>query len=273
MARDVPSFLELYCKGSKAEDNKEQCEVFTRIQFDIARLRAQKIVELADSQQDKGSYRESLDNYKKGADAYLELWRTYCEDPLSKGEKPKQCEKADEIVYNMARAYQAARLLAKSIQARQILLNPRYGMNESDLAMKATYEIGGNYQAIAVYDAAADWFERYAKSSNYKGEFADQALSDAAVLRLGLGQEDKAIDDAANFNKYFGARKPAQTAQIAFAVAAHYGEKKDWANAEKRLGAAMKLIDTKATLDVRLQAHALLARAFSKTNTGGPAEK
>ncbi len=271
MGKDVPTFIELYCKGQKGEDNKEQCEVFTRIQFDIQRMKAQKIVELADGQQEKGSYRESLDNYKKGADAYLELWRTYCEEPLAKGEKPKQCEKADEIVYNMARAYQAARLLAKSIQARQILLSDKYGLNGSELAKKATYEIGGNYQAIAVYDRAADYFEKYAKATDYKGEFADQALSDATVLRLGLGQEDQAISDANAFNKYYGARKAAQAAQIAFAVAAHYGEKKDWNNVQKRLAGTMKLIDSKATPDVQVQAHALLGRAYAQMKRTGPA--
>jgi tetratricopeptide (TPR) repeat protein len=264
MGKDVPVFLELYCKGSKAEDNKEQCETLNRIQFDIRRLKAQKQIELADTQQDKGDYKNALDNYKKGADSYLDLWRSYCEEPLGKGEKPKQCEKADEIVYNMARGYQAARLLAKSIQARLILLSQKYGMSDSPLAMKATYEIGGNYQAIAVYDKASDFFELYAKKTAYKGEFADQALSDAVVLRLGLGQEDQGIDDSNNFNKYFGARKPAQTAQIAYAIAAHYGEKKDWNNVEKRLGGSMKMIDGKATLDIVAQAHALLARADIK---------
>ncbi|HKO48093.1 MAG TPA: hypothetical protein VJV79_10235 [Polyangiaceae bacterium] len=264
MGKDVPTFLELYCKGSKAEDNKEQCETLNRIQFDIRRLKAQKQIELADSQQDKGDYKNALDNYKKGADSYLDLWRSYCEEPLGKGEKPKQCEKADEIVYNMARGYQAARLLAKSIQARLILLSQKYGMSDSPLAMKATYEIGGNYQAIAVYDKASDFFELYAKKTAYKGEFADQALSDAVVLRLGLGQEDQGIEDSNNFNKYFGARKPAQTAQIAYAIAAHYGEKKDWNNVEKRLGGSMKMIDSKATLDIVAQAHTLLARADIK---------
>jgi len=264
MGKDVPTFLELYCKGAKAEDNKEQCETLNRIQFDIRRLKAQKQIELADQQQDKGDYKASLDNYKKGADSYLELWRAYCEEPLGKGEKPKQCEKADEIVYNMARGYQAARLLAKSIQARLILLSSRYGLADSPLAMKATYEIGGNYQAIAVYDKASDFFELYAKKTNYRGEFADQALSDAVVLRLGLGQEEQGIDDSNNFNKYFGAKKPAQTAQIAYAIAAHYGEKKDWNNVEKRLGSSMKMIDGKATLDIVAQAHALLARADIK---------
>ncbi|HEY2406370.1 MAG TPA: tetratricopeptide repeat protein [Polyangiaceae bacterium] len=266
MATAVPQFLDLYCKGSKYEDNKEQCELLTRIKFDIQRLRAQKIVELADSQQGKNDYKNALDNYKKGGDAYLELWRTYCEEPLGKGEKNKQCEKADEIVYNMAKAYQAARLLAKSIQARLILLTPKYGMQNSPWAQKATYEIGGNYQAIAVYDKAADFFERYAKDSSYKGEFADQALSDAVLLRLGLGQEEQGIEDSNNFNKYFGARKPAQTAAIAFAIGAHYGEKKDWNNVDKRLGASMRMIDTKATLDVVVQAHTLLARADIKLN-------
>ena len=264
MGKDVPVFLELYCKGAKAEDNKEQCETLNRIQFDIRRLKAQKQIELADSQQDKGDYKGALDNYKKGADSYLDLWRSYCEEPLGKGEKPKQCEKADEIVYNMARGYQAARLLAKSIQARLILLSQKYGMSDSPLAMKATYEIGGNYQAIAVYDKASDFFELYAKKTAYRGEFADQALSDAVVLRLGLGQEDQGIDDSNNFNKYFGAKKPAQTAQIAYAIAAHYGEKKDWNNVEKRLGGSMKMIDGKATLDIIAQAHTLLARAYIK---------
>jgi len=267
MGKDVPVFLELYCKGSKFEDNKEQCETLTRIQFDILRLKAQKLVEKGDSLSDKGNYKESVDTYKKGAEAYLELWRTYCEGPLSKGEKPKQCEKASEIVYNMAKAYQASRLLAKAIQVRlTILLNKTYGLQDSELAKKALYEIGGNYQAIAVYDKASEFFERYCEATQFKGEFADQALSDAVVLRLGIGHDDQAIKDANNFNKYYGAKKPAQTAQIAFAVAAHYGEKKDWFNVEKRLAGSMRLIDTKATTDVRAQAHALLARAYVKSN-------
>jgi TolA-binding protein len=265
MGKDVPQFLKLYCDGKKFDDNKEQCELLTRIQFDIERLKAQKIVELADSQAAQGKGTEAIDNYRKGAESYGELWAKYCEGPLSKGEKVKQCEKGDEILYNRARAYQAGRLLAKSISARMVLLDPKFGFNKSPLAYKAMYEIGGNYQAIAVYDKASEWFEKYAKETNYKGETADQAISDAVVLRLGLGQEDEAIADASNFNKYFGARKPAQAAQIAFAVAAHYGEKNAWEDAVKRLTQSMGTIDRQATLDVRVQAHGLLGRAYANT--------
>ncbi len=123
-----------------------------------------------------------------------------------------------------------------------------------------------------MYDRAADFFERYVDQTCKKlrkcGEFADQALSDAVVLRLGLGQDKQAIDDSNDFNRYFGRRKPDQVAQIAFAVAAHYGEKKDWENCRKRLAASMRQIDSKATLDVRVQAHALLARAYANMNSG-----
>jgi tetratricopeptide (TPR) repeat protein len=272
MAGDVPSFIELYCKDKKAEDNKEQCQLLTNIQFDVMRLRAEKIVELADGQQEQGKTVEAVDNYRKGAEAYRELWTKYCEQPLTNKEKPPQCSRADEIVYNMAKGYQAGRLLAKSISARKILLDPKYGLEKSALAYKAMYEIGSNYQAIAVYDQASDWFEKYAKETNYKGEDADQAVSDAVVLRLGLGQEEEAIADASNFNRYYGARKPTQAAQIAFVVAAHYGEKKDWAGVVKRLQASMGVIDRQATLDIRVQAHALLARAYASTKRNPNAE-
>jgi TolA-binding protein len=268
MGKDVPQLLLLYCEGKKADDNKEQCELLTRIQFDIMRLKAQKIVEKADGLAASGKGSEAIDQYRKGAEAYGELWAKYCEEPLSKGNKVKQCEKGDEILYNRAKAYQAGRLLAKSISARMVLLDPKFGFAKSPLAFKAMYEIGSNYQAIAVYDKASDWFEKYAKETSYKGETADQAISDAVVLRLGLGMEEEAIADASNFNKYFGGRKPAQAAQIAFAVAAHYGEKNAWEDVVKRLTQSMGTIDRQATLDVRVQAHGLLARAYANTKRG-----
>lgn len=261
MANDVPAFLELYCTGGKAEDNKEQCDLLTRIQCDVRRLAAQKTVELADSGK-AGS--GTIELYKKGGDSYMELWKIYGEKQLAAGGQ-SQCGRMDEILYNAARSYQAARLLATAIGVRLKLLDTRYGMQDSELAEKAIYEIGGNYQAIAVYDTAADYYTRYAEKTKYKGEFADQALSDAVVLNLGLGREDQAIEGAGNFNKYFGRRKPKQAAQIAFAVAAHYGEKKNWEEVRRRLApGTMSLIDREATPDVRVQAHALMGMAHSQ---------
>ncbi|MFO0672072.1 MAG: hypothetical protein U0235_21010 [Polyangiaceae bacterium] len=142
-----------------------------------------------------------------------------------------------------------------------ILLNPQNKMDKSDLARRAMYEVGGNYQAIAVYDQAAEWFERYAKEYP-KGDKSDQALSDAVILRLGLGDEQKAIEDEATFRKNYGGSKPAQTASIAFAIGAHYAEKEQWEKAKTSLSGAMGVI-AKAGPDIQVQAHAALGRSLS----------
>ena len=267
MEQDVPKFIELFCTGDKAGKNPDECTSLNKIQVDILRLKAQKLVERAD----KEGGRESLALYEKGGTAYFEMFRKYCQDPVNNGQK-EQAEKCDEIAYNAARAFQAARLVAKAITVRRALLAyDEKVKGNSPLAKKAVYEIGGNYQAIAVYDLAAEWYERYA-STDPKAPDADKALSDAVILRLGLGQEAEAIKDAQTFTKNYGASKPAQTASIAFAVGAHYVEKEDWDKAHSTLSGQMGVMD-KAAPDIQAQAHAALARAFiGKYKTGGEAQ-
>ncbi len=264
MAEDVPRFIELYCKGGKEKDNAEQCGILIRIQRDIERLRAEKLVEAAD----KMGGPEALKSYEKAAVAYMDMWKKYGEAACEA--KQPACDRAEEVLYNAAKAFQAARLIAKSIAARRILIDPKYNLHNTELAKKSIYEIGGNYQAIAVYDEAANWYEKFARE-NPKMEKAPEALQDAVVLRLGLGQEDQAIKDADLFNKNYGQAKPAQTAQIAFAIGAHYLDKEDWEQARKRLSAAMSQIDRNATFDVQVQAHAMLGRVFTRLNSGSQA--
>jgi tetratricopeptide (TPR) repeat protein len=264
MEADVPKFIELFCTGDKAGKNPDECTSLNKIQVDILRLKAQKLVERADKEGGK----EALALYEKGGTAYFEMFRRYCQDPVNNGQK-EQAEKCDEIGYNAARAFQAARLVAKAITVRRALLAyDEKVKGNSPLAKKAVYEIGGNYQAIAVYDLAAEWYEKYA-ATDPKAPDADKALSDAVILRLGLGQEAEAIKDAQTFTKNYGANKPAQTASIAFAVGAHYVEKEDWDKAHGALNGQMNVID-KAAPDIQVQAHAALARAFiGKFKAGG----
>jgi tetratricopeptide (TPR) repeat protein len=142
-----------------------------------------------------------------------------------------------------------------------VLLNPQYRMDKGDLAKDAMFKIGGNWQAIAVYDQASDWYERYAKE-NPKRKDADKALSDAVVLRLGLGEEDQAVADVKEYQKDYGNSNAVETAQIAFAIGAHYADKEDWEGAKKALQGAMATLD-KAPPDIQVQAHATLARAMN----------
>lgn len=265
MAQDVPTFIDKYCTGGKEKNNAEQCGILIRIQRDIERLRAEKLVEKAD----KTGGVDALKDYEKAATAYMDMWKKYSEKACE--EKQPACERAEEVLYNAAKAFQAARLIAKSIAARRILIDPKYNLHNTELAKKSIYEIGGNYQAIAVYDEAANWYERFARE-NPKMDKAGEALQDAVVLRLGLGQEDQAIKDAELFNKNYGRAKPAQAAQIAFAVGAHYIDKESWDEARKRLSSAMSQIDRNATFDLQVQAHAMLGRVYVQLKNASQAQ-
>ena len=267
MARDVPKFIELYCSADKLKKNEEQCGILNHIQTDILRLKAQKLVEVAD----KTGGTEALRQYEQAGAAYLELYRRYCETPMRNGQ-PAQAEKCDELVYNAAKAFQAGRLVAKAIAARMILLNPANHMEKSPLAKKSVYEIGGNYQALAVYDQAAEWYERYAKEDK-NGEHADDGLKDAVLLRLGTGDEQKAIEDAALFQRNYGGAHAKVAAQIAFSIGAHYADKEDWQMCQSSLRGIMGLIG-KAGIDIEVQAHATLGRCYQhvKGDQGAKAE-
>jgi tetratricopeptide (TPR) repeat protein len=192
------------------------------------------------------------------------MWKKYGESACEN--KQPACERSEEVLYNAAKAFQAARLIAKSIAVRKILIDKKYHLETTELAKKSVYEIGGNYQAIAVYDEAANWYEKYA-ADNAKSDKAPDALVDATLLRLGLGQEEQAIKDADLFNRSFGAQKAALAAQIAFAIGAHYIDREDWGEARRRLATAMSQIDRNATIDVQIQAHALLGRVMTKVNS------
>jgi TolA-binding protein len=254
MITDVPKFIDIFCSGDKMQKNEEQCTILTKVQCDIQRLRAQKIVEEAD----KGG-NNSLELFDKGGKAYFDLWEKYGATPL-RNNQPPQCDKLDEIVENAARAFQAGHLVASAIHARMVLLNPQMRMDKSELAKDAMFKIGGNWQAIAVYDQAADWYERYAKENPHR-KGADKALSDAIVLRLGLGQEDQAVADVKEYTNDYANSNATEAAQIAFAIGAHYADKEDWESTRKALAGAMRTLD-KAPPDIQVQAHATYARAL-----------
>jgi TolA-binding protein len=259
LAIALPPLFDRHCKaGARDAPVASHCASLERVECDVGRKRAEAIVARADGGPEQGK----LELYAKAGDAYLALWRKYGKGPIEAGGKAK-CQNLDQVVYNMAKAYQAARLLAKAIEARLILLDPRWGMHDTALAKRATYELGQNHQAVAVYDRAADYFERYAKDTEYKGEDADRALSDAVVLRLGLGQQSEALESARRFEQHLGARRPERQSEIAFALASHHAEKDDWEGVRKNLSRSLALIDAKAAYDVRVQAHALNGRALA----------
>ena len=266
MGADLPKLSQRYCDASPKDTS--HCDSIARVDCDVGRLRAQALVASADS----GKAADPTAAYLRAGDIYLGLWRTYGEAAISAG-KPPRCQQMEEIPYDVAKAYQAGHALGKAIEARLILVDPKWGLAGTELGKRALLELGRNHQAIAVYDRAATFFERYVDAAGARGSDVDTALSDAVVLRLGLGQPDAALADAARFERLLGAKKPARAAQIAFAIAAHHAETGDFARASKVLGAAIGSVDRSAPFDVQVQAHALLGRSAQRLGKTSEAER
>ncbi len=250
MTADVPKLATAYCAGGHEKENAEQCGTLLKVESDLLWKKAEALVAKA-----------TPASFEAGAEIYMVIWNKYGKEACVA--RQPSCERMDQVLTNAARAFQAARFIAKSIGVRKVLLDPHFNLDRTELARKAVHDIGANFQAIAVYEEAASWYERFARESPKLGGAAE-AQQDAVILRLGLGQEDAATKDAELFERTYGAQKPALSAQIAFAVGAHDIDHEDFAGGAKRLSAAMKAIDRSAPVDVQIQAHALLGRALGK---------
>ncbi|APR81727.1 TPR domain protein [Minicystis rosea] len=267
MSRDLPEIIEKHCAGEKGRSNADQCGTLAKIQRDVD----WQVIDTRVKQLGDGASGEHAKEWEEAANAYLRIWNTYGKEACE-AKKPA-CERMDQVLFNAARAFQAARLVAKAIAVRKIMLEPRYNLERTPLARKTVRDIGANYQAIAVYDEAAAWYERFAHDSA-NDDKAPEALEDAIVLRLGLGQEDLAIRDADQFEHGYRGKHPARAAHIAFAIGAHYAEHEDYERARRRLSGAMSDIDRSGAIDVQIQAHAMLGRVLSRNGgeSGAAAE-
>jgi hypothetical protein len=74
-------------------------------------------------------------------------------------------------------------------------------------------ELGENYQAIAYYADAADLFEKYADKYQ-KDDFSSNALRNAYLFRLGLGDEAKAQVNLTKYEDLYKRKDPKTAAKI-----------------------------------------------------------
>jgi len=251
--RDVPKLKRRLCPSGTSTP---ACGAIERVSRDLIRLEAESEVALG---QQGGPNAKT--HFATGCDLYLSLWNDHgkaaCRD------EDDTCVGYDEVLHNAAAACQAGHLLAKAISIRKVLLDETYHLHERPLALEAARTIGANYQAIANYAEAAQWYERYADRSKDAGKAAT-ALSDAVTLRLGLGQHTSALNDAKLFERRYGSGQPRQAAQIAFAVGAHHVAHGRWREAEQTLSRALRRIEHSGSPELRVRAWALLGRAHEQ---------
>lgn len=142
------------------------------------------------------AYRESGVNYVEGkpngdpegfakcAEQFVQVFNDFADH-----------EKADTLLWNAAECSQAAYQVGQAIRLRKALLA---NFPDSEHAQDALHYLAGSYQAVAYYPDAAERYEEFAEKYP-KDERASEALQNAYLFRLGLGEDEKA---EANLTKY-----------------------------------------------------------------------
>jgi hypothetical protein len=216
-------------------------------------------------------------------------------------------ERGDVYLYNAALNYQKASKIKRAMDIRQDRILKKDAWKSKETYRMTMFDLAEDYRRIAVYGRAAEWYEKFAAADvdtkkllelaggkidaekaahpeKYKDKKPDEvakeyteeqrasALSNAVVLRLGLGDEEEAIKDSETFDKRFGAKRKEQARQIFLAIGEHYVEAGDWKKGLDRLEKFIKQYPD-ARLDEKLRTRALAGRASKALKQMGPADK
>jgi len=119
-------------------------------------------------------------------------------------------DRADTLLFNSARCYDAAYLIGMAIRRRNDLLERH---KDSEHYQQTLKELGEGYMAIAYYGKAAERFEQYADSYS-KDDFTPSALQNAYLFRLGLGEQEKAQEDMTKYEDLYRKKDPGTAAKI-----------------------------------------------------------
>jgi tetratricopeptide (TPR) repeat protein len=164
----------------------------------------------------------------EAAYAYRDLFRENARMP-----EDQRCGSMPEILWNMGIEYEAAHLVGRAIRAFRVLIQ---AFPEDALAKRAIYRVGAAFHALARYEEAATYYEQFARTypqeagaectqaerDNGSCAIASDALMNATLFRLGMGQEEQAIANADLFQRNYERRMPRETAQVRYAIGALY---------------------------------------------------
>ncbi|MBL8601839.1 MAG: tetratricopeptide repeat protein [Myxococcales bacterium] len=205
MAESLPRLMTAFCGAGARAQREDFCHRVEDLQCQVLRKKA-----------------ESLAGTRRFAEAARET--------ISIVRNHRECGRLDEMLYNAAIYYDAALLLGRAMLVRERLVQA-YLQRNSPWAVRALYRLAGNYHAIQVFGRAADMYEQYADYvATHRAEVeaaartaeeqarrtgsavardnpldqAADALRQATIFRIGLGQEDRALANAQKFARYFG---------------------------------------------------------------------
>jgi hypothetical protein len=184
----------LAIQKKKVFDHKESEALRTQVPTLLAGIRWKK----AEAYQEQGKAGDR-EGFVRCGEEYAAIYNDY-----------ETHDRADTLLFNAARCFEAAYLLGNAVKTRRALLDT---FPDSQHYQQTLREIGENYQAIAYYAEAADRFEQYA-SKFQKDDFSADALRNAYLFRLGLGDEEKAQANLVKYEDLYKRKDPKTAAKI-----------------------------------------------------------
>jgi tetratricopeptide (TPR) repeat protein len=246
----------MYCDTQEHRDQfGDLCRVVGSLRCDIKRKKAEAL--------------QANRQFKEAARAYVDIYRQCQADAATN-------ERLPEVLYNAAINYEAARLVGRAIKVRKLLVERH---RNTELGKKALYLLGASYHALAIYSTAADYYEDFAKA--FPGEDgsncsdadrsagtcanAVEALQNAVIFRLGLGETDKAIEDANLFERNYRtgrSARPREVAQVKFAIGVIFENQRFWAKVVDHYRGWLRAFERTAAPHLVIQANVRIARAY-----------
>lgn len=119
-------------------------------------------------------------------------------------------EFVDTAILNAAISFREIDNLDYSVSLLEQL--PRVAPNSPHVPT-TLYELGLTFSRLAVYETAADYFDRYVRNSP-DGEYAQEAALSSAMFRTGLGQHSEAISSLNRLIQVVQRKKPENADEI-----------------------------------------------------------
>ena len=210
----------------------------------------------------KAETQQSSNEYKKAAQLYVRLFRKY-----------PNCGKLDEVLYNAALNFEAARLIGRAIKVRRVLIEkyPESAWSQEG-ALSHRRQLPGaravpqgrrvlrDVRATSTRANTA----RGARKPRSRPERAERqgSTQDAVFFRLGLGDDQKATDDAKLYEKNYAKKYPRETSQVNYSLASIYERQDDWDKAINHYSNFLKQFKKTALPHEVIQANVNAGRAY-----------
>jgi len=191
--------------------------------------------------------------------------------------RERTCPQAPQYLFNAAIYFEQARLLGAAIRVRSVLIEQYPG---HALARRAIYMVGGNYHALAIYEEAASWYERYVREGGQcDADATAEPCPDASVglrhavrFRLGLGQSEEALSGARTYQRRYGRAHPRVAANVAFEIGSVHERAQAWPRVVDHYRALLRQHARQLTPGQRAAANVTIARAWIRQDQRARAE-